>query len=294
MGIEAEFAGTSLAAFIDMYLFSVKGQLRSWASVNRRLRCIAEFFPGWQLVELTRRDVSRYIRSRLDAGLANGSVNVEISSLSAAYGYASKHWGWAIHNPVLGLYLRQPQGRLRYLTPDEIRAVLRAASGPKRSPHLADFIRLAVNTGARKNELLKLRWKSVELGAKRITVESDISKNGRRRSIPLNEGGLAAIRSRLAFRDCVCPESPWVFCYSDGRRVGRIDKPFWGALKRAGIEDFRIHDLRHTFASWLVTEEISLYHVKALLGHSSITMTERYAHLATAALHRSVAVLDGL
>lgn len=294
MEIIEESDDVDFDVFARAYLAAIKGRLRSWDQIVLRFRRLDEFFAGRKLKDIQRSDVSRYIALRLAAGLSNGSVNLEISTLSGAYNFASVNWCWTLHNPVTGLHLRQREGRLRYLSPVEIRSLIAVSQGPRKSPHLADFIRLAVNTGCRKNELLKLRWKAVELGKGSIVIEGDNSKNGRRRMIPLNQVALGAIQSRSDFRSHFCPQSPWVFCYKDGRRVTRVDKPFWSALERAGIEDFRIHDLRHTFASWLVTEDVSLYHVKELLGHRSITMTERYAHLANSALRRAVAVLDGL
>lgn len=294
MDYPAEGFDVDFEAFVSLYIRAIKPQLRSWKEIARRLRRFQERFRGRKVGEIGRADVASYIVERREAGLSNGSINVEISTLSAAYRFAVDWWEWAVRNPVTGLHLRQEEGRLRYLTGDEMRELVKAASGPRIAPHLGYFIRLAVNTGCRKNELLKLRWKQVEFGARRILIEGAISKTGRRRMIPLNDGAFAVMRALEAFRDIHCPNSPWVFCYKDGRRVVRIDKPFWNALARAGIEDFRIHDLRHTFASWLVTEDVSLYHVKELLGHRSINMTERYSHLASSALLRAVAVLDRL
>ena len=74
--------------------------------------------------------------------------------------------------------------------------------------------------------------------------------------------------------------SPWVFASGAGVRVATLQKGFDAACKRCGIDDFRIHDLRHTFASWLVMDGVSLYLVKDLLGHSSVAVTKRYAHLS--------------
>lgn len=96
----------------------------------------------------------------------------------------------------------------------------------------------------------------------------------------------------------VCPDTPWVFFHITparntkvGDRVKDVRKAFTTACRRAGIENFRIHDLRHTFASSLVREGVSLYKVSKLLRHSSIQMTERYAHLAPDDLHDAVANL---
>ena len=93
--------------------------------------------------------------------------------------------------------------------------------------------------------------------------------------LPLND---VVYRSLLAIRRI--PGSPWVFCKKNGERYGNIRKAFEGARKRAGITDFRFHDLRHTFASHLVMAGIDLKTVQELLGHKTFNMTLRYAHLS--------------
>lgn len=184
-------------------------------------------------------------------------------------------------NPVSGMSLRQPEGRLRWITQEEAkRLITEAGKEVQKSPHLPDFIQLALNTGCRKGELLNLTWDRVDFDSRQIRLEGEHTKNGKRRVVPLNEIACNALQGRIQFREAHCPKSPWVFAHKDGKRLQNITNGFTSACKRAGIKDFRIHDLRHTCASWLVSAGVSLYEVKELLGHSSIEMTERYAHLA--------------
>lgn len=96
----------------------------------------------------------------------------------------------------------------------------------------------------------------------------------------------------MRWRDEHCPDSPWVFAHQDGRRVLDVKRSFATACKRAGIADFRIHDLRHTCAAWLVTAGVPLAEVHDLLGHRSIEMTERYAHLAPDNVRAAVTRLE--
>lgn len=161
-----------------------------------------------------------------------------------------------------------------------------------RTPYLADLIELALNTGARKNELLQLKFSSIDFHRRIITVEGHTTKTGKRRYLPINQSAMNVLMSRLAYRNANCPESPWVFSKRLGGRVKYPDKSFCLVVERAGIEDFCFHDLRHTFASWLVSEGVELIKVRDLLGHGSIRMTERYAHLAPYRLHDAVGVLD--
>lgn len=106
------------------------------------------------------------------------------------------------------------------------------------------------------------------------------TKGGKPRVVPLNDMALQALRAQRDWVKGYAAKSPWVFATQTGGRLTTVQKAFQAACLRAGIDDFRVHDMRHTFASWLVMAGTSLQVVKELLGHSSITVTERYAHLA--------------
>lgn len=109
--------------------------------------------------------------------------------------------------------------------------------------------------------------------------------------MPLNDEALAALTDQREWARVSVPRLRWVFAVASGDRMTTIQKGFCAACARAGIDDFRVHDLRHTFASWLVMAGVSLYVVKDLLGQSSITVTERYAHLAPHMGHEAVRTL---
>ena len=100
--------------------------------------------------------------------------------------------------------------------------------------------------------------------------------------------------NRARFRAEHCPDSLWVFAHKSGERIQFMQNGFQAACGRAGIKDFRVHDMRHTCASWLVMEGVNLYFVKELLGHASVETTERYAHLAPENMRQAVSALDGL
>jgi len=132
---------------------------------------------------------------------------------------------------------------------------------------------VALNTGMRKEEILNLRWEDLDFRSRIIYILD--TKNNERREIPMND---IVYETLLAVRKI--SDSPWVFCKKNGERYGNIRKAFEGARKRAGIVDFRFHDLRHTFASHLVMAGVDLRTVQELLGHKSFEMTLRYAHLS--------------
>ncbi|MCL1826326.1 MAG: site-specific integrase [Betaproteobacteria bacterium] len=255
---------------------------------------LAPFFTGRNLLALKRSDIRAYIDKRLSDGVANGTINKEIGLFSAAINYARRNWDWDIPNPAEGMRLKAPEGRVRSLTVEEAERLITEAERSRKSPHLADFIRLALNTGCRRGELLKLQWSRVDLKANLFFLGEQDTKTGRRRSVPLNAQARTALLNLARFRASYCPDSPWVFAHKDGSQQEGIRTAFLVALKNAGIADFRIHDLRHTCASWLVSAGQPLPAVRDLLGHSTVTMTERYAHLSPENVRAAVAVLDGV
>ena len=142
--------------------------------------------------------------------------------------------------------------------------------------HLKPMVLLSINTGLRRGEIFNLRWSDIDFGKKTLTVEGATSKSGQTHYVPLNSEILALLKEwKKQSKGEVVFASPVT-----GGRFNNI-KRSWSQLRdRAGMSDFRFHDLRHTFASKLVMQGVDLYVVKELMGHSTIQMTERYAHLA--------------
>ncbi len=251
-----------------------------------------EQFSGMELNGLYARDVRAYVEWRKKS-VKHATVNRELGLLSAAINYARREWDWDIPNPVSGRKLKEPEGRARWISRSQSEALIRAANAESNASHLADFIRLALHTGCRKQELLGLEWTRVDLSSNLFYLEAQHTKTARRRSVPLNRSAKSVILKRAQLRAQYCPGSPWVFAHKNGRRIQDVKRSFTTACERAGIDDFRIHDLRHTCAAWLVSANVPLAEVKALLGHSTVKMTERYAHLAPENMRAAVAKLDG-
>jgi len=281
--------------FDELMLAYLKATANERRDSNRDRYVLQHLYPvftGRELNSLRAVDVRHYIDARKADGLAAATINREVGLLSAAINYARREWDWDIPNPAARRKLKVPEGRVRWLSRAEAAALLSAAGRDPRAVHLPDFIRLALHTGCRKNELLKLEWQRVDLEAELIYLEGTHTKSGRRRSIPLNREAQAALENRAQFRAQHCPDSRWVFCHKDGARIVSIKTSFTTARRNAGIEDFRIHDLRHTCAAWLVSAGVPLTEVRDLLGHSSVTMTERYAHLAPENVRAAVTRLE--
>lgn len=276
------------------YITATRDEMRSPERVGYAIKRLQTFFEGKTMERLRRSDISAYIEQRKASGVGPATINRELDTLSAAINYARKKWDWEMNNPVSGMSLREPEGRLRWIRRAEADALIREAEKDAKSPHLADFIRLALNTGCRKNELLRLSWDRVDLRENRLFLEPEHTKSGKRRVVPLNDEARRAMLGRARFRAEYCPASPWVFAHKNGERVKYMQNGFQAACRRAGIDGFRVHDLRHTCASWMVQQGVPLMEVRDVLGHSSIEMTERYAHLAPDKLRSAVGVLDRL
>ena len=274
------------------YLKATQNDKRDPQRDRDAARHLRGHFHGRDLMTLKAIDTRDYIAARRMVVKA-ATVNRELCLLSSAINYARREWEWDIPNPVSGRKLKEPEGRVRWISRAEAVALLASATREGQAGHLPDFIRLALHTGCRKNELLKLEWRRVDLHAGLFHLEARHTKTARRRSVPRNAEARAALMNRARFRATYCPDSPWVFTHEDGSRLLDVKKSFRTACRRAGIADFRIHDLRHTCAAWLVSAGVPLMSVRDLLGHASIKMTERYAHLAPDNVRLAVRQLEG-
>lgn len=274
------------------YLEAARGR-RSIATDIILARALARSFAGQPWRKLTGRAIQTHIEQRRGEGVQDSSIRRELSVLEAALHQYNRTHDTTLRNPVASVRrgLFAPPGRTRWLTPEQAALLLDAARHSK-AGHLVDFITLALQTGMRRGELLELEWNRVDL--RNDLLYLDTQKNGQRGSIPLNPPARQAVLNRARFRAEQCPAARWVFCQPDGTRVQCVWIAFSAACRRAGIEDFRVHDLRHTTAAWLVQAGVPLLDVSQVLRHSSIVMTQRYAHLAPTSARNAVAHLAGV
>lgn len=249
---------------------------------NDKLRAsiLRESFDGMIMNRLSRRDIVAHRNRRMSEGVKAATINRDLAQLSAAINLYNEEMEFDLPNPARGRRLKEPEGRLRWITRAEAGTLIESARQSDKAPYLSDFIILALNTAMRKQEMLGLEWRRVDLQTGLIYLEAEHTKSAKRRTIPINDNAKSALLSRMRYRAEHCPASPWVFSSKEGKRIGSIKRSWATACKRSGIEDFRVHDMRHTCAAWLVNGGRNLQEVRDLLGHSSIKMTERYAHLA--------------
>jgi integrase len=233
---------------------------------------------------LTVEVLDHYRAQRLGEKVGPATINREMATLKHAL---SKAVEWKLLRKSAREELtairkyQEPDGRLRYLSGEaEAERLLQACED-----WLRPIVLTAIHTGMRKGELLGLTWDCVDMTRGFIRLKQ--TKNGKARALPLNET-LWGLFSQLRTR----PDVPWVFHDAHGRRYNDVRHAFERACVGVGLVDFHFHDLRHTFASWLIMRGVPLATVSTLLGHTSPTMTLRYAHLSPKHLTSAVRVLD--
>lgn len=281
----APIATLTLSEAFTRY-FDVKARKRSLAEDQRIAKHLkAEFGEHTRLADLTASRVSEYRAKRLavrrgNRPLSPAAINRPLALLRHLLALARDEWDALPAVPKIRLE-REPQGRLRWLTPDEASTLLTKCRA-QRNPRLVDLTELALYTGLRQGELLGLTWAAVDRASGVIRVEQ--TKSGKRRVVPLN-GPADAVLARLGGGDGLVL----------GNRSWDAFRGQWeAAVEAAALEDFRFHDLRHTFASWAMQRGATLPELKDLLGHSSLAMVMRYAHLAPEHLRSAVARLDNV
>ncbi len=223
--------------------------------------------------------------------VSRSTTDKDLAVLKAFFNWCIAH-RLAVSNPARRVKLfHEDNSRLRYLTREEYDRLIEVARTIVTSPYLEEKIILAVHTGLRRGSLFNLRWDQVDLANNVIRIPR--TKSGRPLSLPLNA---TALKTLQTLQEARTPESPYVFPHRSGPNAGEpvqdIKNGFHTALELADIEDFTWHDLRHTFASWLMMRGASLRSVAELLGHQSMKMTMRYAHLSPAFLSAQVSLLD--
>lgn len=219
---------------------------------------------------------------------AAGTVNRAATILSHAITVAVNEWEWMQDHPMRRIRkMPEPRGRVRFLSDDERKALL-AACKESETKHLYMLVILALSTGARRGEIMNLKWPDINFERKVITLHE--TKNGERRLLPLTGLALTLLREYakdkegqkgLVFASAANPKKPFEFRTS------------WEtAVKRAGIVNFRFHDLRHSAASYLAMNGATPAEIAEVLGHKTLQMVKRYAHLSEAHTHAVVASMN--
>lgn len=268
--------GELIGRYINEYL--PNANTRTKASRARRL----EFWQS-QLGHLALADVNaaRVVEARAKLlkapnrqgeTLAPATVNQYVGDLRHCFTIAKREFSLVAENPVRDIQkLREPRGRCRFLSDDERTALLRECKAHSDVLHV--IVVIALSTGARKGEILGLRWADVDFQRGMLTFQE--TKNGERRSVPLVSYAAERMREHGKVRRL---DTDLVFPGASGRPLV-ITKMFDDAMARAGLIDFRFHDLRHSAASALAMNGATLAEIAEVLGHKTLQMVKRYAHL---------------
>jgi len=274
-------------SFNDLSIDYLKWAQRQKSFRDKRyiINQLSKVFGFLPLKGFTTMMIEQFQTQKLEQGLKPATVNRSIAVIKHIF---TKAVDWrVVYTEVLSRVrkvklLPENNRRLRYLSKEECQSLINACDS-----HLKPIVITALNTGMRKSEILNLLWDNIDFNHGFILL--DKTKNGERKEIPINDSLRKALKGILRRLD-----NPYVFYNPDTDKPYRNDfkRSFNSALRRAGIKDFKFHDLRHTFASHLIMAGVDITTVKELLGHKTLTMTLRYAHLAPSHKVKAMKILD--
>jgi integrase len=245
-------------------------------STQRHHRCLyrrlCTRYGDLPLTDLTTAWLRQW-RAEISQGRSVGTIRQYLATLSGPLRAAVEDFAWLPEHPMRQVRKPpEPPGRDRFLSAEE-RVRLLTACEQSLNPYLALIVQLALVTGARRNELCRLRWQDVDLERGLLRVAK--TKNRQPRGLPV----VGEVLERLRAYATRPPHPVWLFPRQDGRAPVLIEQAWRTARKRAGLTDFRFHDLRHTAASYLAMSGASLLDIATILGHKKLDMVQRYAHL---------------
>lgn len=235
---------------------------------KRHLRWLYKHLRGLHLDEITRDRIDRITEIRKAEGVGNATVNRMLAVLRAILRRAVRDWEWLNRAPTIRM-LSEPKRRIRWISREDAERLL--AELPE---HLAAMARFSLATGLRKSNVTKLQWSQVDLKRRVAWIHPDQAKAREAIKVPLNSEAMVVLRAEQG------KHPVHVFSYKGKAPIKQVNTKAWrGALERAGIKDFRWHDLRHTFASWHVQAGTPLNRLQELGAWESTEMVRRYAHL---------------
>jgi integrase len=214
--------------------------------------------------------------------VSNATVYRFLEVLRAILRKAVNEWEWIDKAPYIRM-LKEPTRRIRYLTHNEAERLIAVLP-----VHMADMVAFTLATGLRRANVTGLEWSQVDLTRRVAWIHPDQAKARRAIAVPLNAEAVILIRKQIG------KHAKYVFTYNGNRITQTSTKTWYKGLEAVGIEDFRWHDLRHTWASWHVQNGTPLFALQELGGWESPEMVQRYAHLSAEHLAPYAEKLSGL
>lgn len=244
-----------------------------------QVRWLQQHFRGKYLDELTR-DVIAKVGELKKRKTSPATANRLLALIRSILRRAALDWEWIDRAPVIRLY-REPKRRVRYLTPPQAQKLI-----SELPTHLADMVSFSLATGLRQANVTKLEWSQVDVARHVAWIHGDQAKAGKPIHVTLNETAMSVLTKQIG------KHSRWVFTFK-GKPIQQVTTKAWyKSLTRAGIEDFRWHDLRHTWASWLTQSGVPLNVIQEMGAWESAEMVRRYAHLAPEQFSQHAKVVD--
>jgi integrase len=247
---------------------AVKANLRSFKDVQRITRKLEPYLGKLLLHQINGDVIWSVVQGELNKGNKPATVNRYLATIRALLRMARDEWQWIDNFPKIRLLGGEVE-RDRWLTKGEAERLIKACP-----PHLAALVQFALATGCRASEIRGLEWDRVDLS--RRTAWLNQTKNGTPRGVPLNRDAVSVLEEQRGKHPRYC------FTYKGKPIRWELCNDAWhNALRKAGIQDFRFHDLRHTWASWHRQAGTSCDELKDLGGWKSRVMVDRYAKFAT-------------
>ncbi len=242
---------------------------RSIETIKIHLRWLDKHLRGFNLSEIDRTLIDGIADKKSAEGVTDSTVNRMLEVLRAILRKAQLDWEWIDKAPIVRMRPVE-KVRIRWLKPVEAQRLL-----GELPHHLKQMMAFTLATGLRMRNVTGLKWSDVSIERKHALIHPDQSKTKRAIPVPLNKQALSILKSQRGENE------EYVFTFK-GKPVARCNNHAWvKALRRASIENFRWHDLRHTWASWHVQNGTSLQELQQLGGWSSFEMVLRYAHLSS-------------
>lgn len=270
----------TLGELIDTYKESAKNTLRAGETSFAQLDVWKDQLGAYSLATITPERIHSTLNEIAAIQTPSGrnkspaTLNRYLGVLSSALTFGVKNLGWLNNNPAFKVSKKsEPQGRVRHLSDIERKRLLTEVKKAN-NPFLYPVVVLAISTGARRGEIMNLKWSDVDLDREWATLQE--TKNGERRGLPIKGLALDLLRALRADHH----SEIWVFPNGDNSAPFDIRRSWEKAKEDAQVPNFRFHDLRHTFASYLLMDGASLGEIADAMGHKTLQMVKRYAHIS--------------